>query len=94
MKKQKEILDLDIALTPHEAKYELQSIQGIKVTDKLYDSVTNEIHLDFSFNNYKFSFHNPYGRVYGYWFFFKIQNNNPEVTNELKKLLKDHFQDK
>jgi hypothetical protein len=94
MKKWKEFLDLNIALTPHEMKYELQSIQGIQITNELYDSVTNEIHLDFSFNKYKFSLHNPYGGVYGYWFFFKIRNNNSEVTNELVELLQNHFKNK
>ena len=91
MKKWDEFLDITTEFSPHEMKSELLTIPGIKITNELYDSVTDELHLNFRFEKYLFSMHNPYGGGYGYWFFFKIRRNNLEVTQKLKKLLQSHF---
>ena len=91
MIKWQEFLDIDTTHNPHEMKAELQSISGLKITSELYDPITSELHLNFKFESYRFSFHNPYGGGYGYWFFYKIRRNNPEVTQKLKKILKSHF---
>ncbi len=93
MKKWKEFLDININLDPNSLKKELESIPGIKILNQLYDSITNEIHLDFKFEGFRFSLHNPYGGGYGYWFFYKIRRNKPEITKKLEKLLKNHFQE-
>jgi hypothetical protein len=94
MKKWKEFLDINIPSSPQKMKIELQSIHGIKITNELYDPITDELHLNFIFQNYNFSVHNPYGGGYGYWFFFKIRKHNPEVTSKLKEILQNHFKDK
>ena len=91
MKKWQEFLDLSTRLTHHEMKSELESIPGINITNELYDSITDELHLNFTYEGYKFSFHNPYGGGYGYWFFYNIRRNNQEITQKLQKLLQDHF---
>ncbi len=92
MKKWQDFVTFDVELNPHEMKSELETISGIKVTRILFDSIMNELYLDFKFEGYRFSFHNPYGGVYGYWFFYKIRRNNPEITQKLKKLLQDRFE--
>ncbi len=91
MIKWQEFLDISTHLSPHEMKSELESISGIKISNSLYDNITDELHLNFKFEGYRFSFHNPYGGGYGYWFFYKIRKNNPEITEKLKNLLQNHF---
>ena len=92
MKKWEEFLDLTTSLTPHEIISELKTLLGIKVTHELYDSITDELHFNFKFEGYRFSFHNPYGGGYGYWFFYNIRRNKPKITKKLKKLIKEHFE--
>ena len=94
MKKWQEFLDIATKLSPHEMKAELESLSEIKITNTLYDSITDELHLNFKYEGYRFSFHNPYGGGYGYWFFYKIRRNSPGVTENLKKLLLSHFENK
>ena len=61
MKKWQEFLDISTSLNAYEMKSELKSIPGIKITSELYDPITSELHLNFKFEGYRFSFHNPYG---------------------------------
>ena len=91
MKKWEEFLDIDTNFSPQEMKLELESISGVKITNELYDSITDELHLNFKFEGYRFSFHNPYGGGYGFWFFYKIRKNNPEITKKLELLIKEYF---
>ena len=91
MKIWEEFLDISTNLSTRKMKSELESIPGIKITNELYDSMTDELHLNFKFEGYPFSFHNPYVGGYGYWFFYKIRRNDPEITKKLKKLLQNHF---
>ncbi len=72
-------------------KVEIQTLLKIKATNELYDPITDELHFNFEFEKYQFSFHNPYGGGYGYWFFYKIKRNNPKITQKLENLLQKHF---
>lgn len=66
------------------------SIDGTEEINRLDDPITGECYYDFKYLNANFSFHNPYGGVYGYWIFCKISevdlNKNKNFIRELKKI--------
>ena len=91
MLKWKDFLIIEKNLRPVTIKNMLKEIPNLKFSNELYDSITDELHLDFEFESYPFSFHNPYSGVYGLFFFYFLKKNDPSITKRLKTRLEDLF---
>jgi hypothetical protein len=68
--------------TPKQLQQKLDSIPELKISHSSYDPITDELHCDFEFQAFCFSFHNPHSSVYGYWFFIEIRRNDFEAIQK------------
>ena len=82
-----DFVSIDLPLPPTKVRDLLISELKIQVTNELMDPITDELYLDFTYRDLPFSMHNPYSSAYGYWFFFSIRHNEPEITEYLKSRL-------
>ncbi|MCY3411567.1 MAG: hypothetical protein INQ03_08060 [Candidatus Heimdallarchaeota archaeon] len=82
-----DFMSIDVALTPGELIEQLKMIPTVKITDTFSDFITGEVHIDFKFEGFDFSIHNPYSGAYGYWIFYKIKKHDDIINKKLQILL-------
>lgn len=68
--------DFNINTDPHRIIKLILNIPSARRVKENYDSLLSEVYFVFEIQNYKFAMHNPYGGVYGFWFFYDRDKNN------------------